>query len=184
MTWWLEVKGWLLIDPITVSWKVDVKIVIYITQKCLGFHSCKQSVLPTSSVQYAFIVGFFPSASSPFTQSGQSAVQTTTVQLQSTSTMVHNHTAHFETDFVYIHTQTRTAPKPVAKPSSNIKSGVFDYNTTVNLNRTLYRHCAGVCLDQWRKKELDTEFYDIVPWCWPQRDLLPLVKWATVTADN
>jgi len=48
-------------------------------------------------------------------QSGQSAVQTTTVQLQSTSTMVHNHTAHFETDFVYIHTQTRTAPKPVAK---------------------------------------------------------------------
>lgn len=61
-----------------------------------------------------------------------------------------------------LHTHTnQNCTKPEAKPSSNIKSGVFDYNTTVNLNRTLYRHCARVCLDQWRKKELDTEFYDV-----------------------
>ena len=54
-----------------------------------------------------------------------------------------------------LHTHTnQNCTKPVAKPSSNTNSGVFDYNTTVNLNRTLYRHCARVCLGQWRKKRI------------------------------
>lgn len=36
-----------------------------------------------------------------------------------------------------LHTHTnQNCTKPVAKPSSDIKSGVFDYNTTVNLNFT------------------------------------------------